>query len=134
MLIGIDMLAVQASEGGNHEAGRYGRQLVDTILARNSADRFILYTHDGLPTDQVGSSTRWITRKTFSPIASVGPSRLRPTIQRLLDQNPDGLDWLVLLDPFSPLYGGVPPDSPLGSLKVASIVLDLGVIRGTTGA
>ncbi len=130
MLIGIDMLAVQASEGGNQEAGRYGRQLVDTILARNTSDRFLLYTHEGWPTDRVATSSRWITRKSLGPIASVGPARLRATIQRLLDHNPDGLDWLVLLDPFSPLYGGVPPESPLGSLKVASVVLDLGVVRG----
>ncbi len=130
MLIGIDMLAVQASEGGNHEAGRYGRQLVDTILARNTSDQFILYAHDGLPTAQVASSTRRITRKGLEPIASVGPARLRATIQRLLDHNPDGLDWLVLLDPFAPLYGGVPPETPLGPLKVASVVLDLGAVRG----
>ncbi len=58
-----------------------------------------------------------------------GPSRLRPTIQRILDQNPDGLDWLVLLDPFDEGYGGLPPESPLNGVKVASVITDLAPSR-----
>lgn len=130
MLIGIDMLAVQASGAGTHEAGRYGRQLVERILARPSADEFILYTHEDWPLARVAESKLRVTRRSLPALGSTGPSRLRPTIQRLVDGNPDGLDWMVLLDPFTPEYGGIPPESPLGGLKLAAIVHDLGLLRG----
>ena len=127
MLIGIDMLGVQSPEGGDREAGRYGRQLVAALLARDPVNRYVLYTHEGLPTARVPSS-RASLRVSLGPVPTGTSARLRPTIQRLLDRNPDGLDWLILLDPFEPNYGGCPPESPLGGVKVASIVHDLAAV------
>jgi len=124
VLIGIDMLAVQSPEGGDREAGRYGRQLVEGLLARDPVNRYVLYTHEGFPTARVPSS-RSSLRVSMPPIPSLGPAGLRPTTQRLLDRNPEGLDWLILLDPFEPHYGGLPPESPLNGVRVASIVHDL---------
>ena len=129
MLIGIDMLAVQASEGGARPLGRFGRQLVEAVLARDGADRFVLYAHEGLPLDQVPPSSRRATRKVLPTVASAGSAGRRPALQRALDGNPDGLDWMLLLDPFAAEYGGVPPESPLGVLKVASLVFDLAAAR-----
>ena len=123
MLIGIDMVGVQASPRGERESARLGRQLVRALLTLDPANRYVLYTHEGLPTDRVPSARNAVRVPLAS--ASGGSYRLRPTIQRVLDQNPDGLDWLVLLDPFSEMYGGLPPESPLNGLKVASVVLDL---------
>ncbi len=60
---------------------------------------------------------------------SDGPAKLRPIIQRVLDNNPDGLDWLVLLDPFDVGYGGMPPESPLNGVKIASMITDLAPSR-----
>ncbi len=124
MLIGIDMLGVQSPEDARGEVGRYGRQLVEALLGRDSDHRYVFYTHDGLSTARVPSS-RNASRATLGRSPSPGPAGLRPTTQRLLDQNPDGLDWLILLDPFAPLYGGSPPESPLNGLRIASVVLDL---------
>ncbi len=124
MLIGIDMLAIQSPEGGDREAGRFGRQLVAALLARDPVNRYVLYAHEGLSTARIAPS-RSAVRSSLPPVPSVGPSRLRSTTQRLLDRNPDGLDWLLLLDPFEENYGGVPPESPLNGVKLASIVHDL---------
>ena len=123
MLIGIDMLGVQSVENGDRASGRLGLQLVEALLANDPLDRYVLYTHEGLPTGRIPSA-RNALRVSLASITR-GPSRLRPTIQRVLDQNPDGLDWLILLDPFEASYGGTPPEAPLNGLRVASLVTDL---------
>ena len=127
MLIGIDMLGVQSPGGVGRESGRLGRQLVSSLLARESAHRYVLYTHEGLPTDRIPSA-RNALRVTLEG-GPDGPAKLRPTIQRVLDHNPDGLDWLVLLDPFDEGYGRMPPESPLNGVKVASLITDLSPAR-----
>ncbi len=123
MLIGIDMLGVQSSPGGERVSARLARQFVGALLAHDPDHRYVLYAHEGLPTDRIPSSSN-AQQAMLAPVPG-GSYRLRPTIQRLLDQNPDGLDWLILLDPFDELYGGLPPEAPLGGMKVASVVLDL---------
>ncbi len=117
------MLGVQSLATGGRDASRFGRQLVTNLLASDTNHRFVLYTHEGFPTDRVPLS-RAAQRVSLATIPG-GSNRLRTTIQRVIDQNPDGLDWLLLLDPFESNYGGIPPEAPLSSLKVASIVLDL---------
>jgi glycosyltransferase involved in cell wall biosynthesis len=124
MRIGIDMLGVQSQEGRRRESGRYGRQLVSALLAGEPVHRFTLYSHQGFPTDRIPSAGH-ARRVSLAPKTG-GSARLRPTIQAVLDQNPDRLDWLILLDPFEPNYGGIPPESPLNDLKVASMIVDLG--------
>ena len=123
MLIGIDMLGVQSVENGDRATGRLGLQLVKALLGGDPDNRYVLYAHEDLPTSRVPSG-RNALRVSLASTPNVGP-RFRPTIQRLLDQNPDGLDWLVLLDPFDGAYGGVPPEAPLNGLRVASLVNDL---------
>ncbi len=124
MLIGIDMLGVQSPEGGEREAGRHGRRLVAALLDRDPVNKYILYTHEGMPTNRVPSASS-ATRVPLSRVAGPASSGLLPTIQRLVDQNPDGLDWLLLLDPFAALYGGRPPETPLNGPRLASVVHDL---------
>jgi glycosyltransferase involved in cell wall biosynthesis len=123
VLIGIDMLGVQSPDGVGRESGRLGRQLASALVARDSPHRYILYTHEGLPTDRVPSGRNAL--RVSLPEGPGGPGKLRPTIQRVLDHNPDGLDWLVLLDPFDEAYGGMPPDSPPNGVRVASLITDL---------
>ena len=123
MLIGIDMLGVQSVEAGERASGRLGLQLVKALLARDPVNRYVLYTHESLPTRKVPSARNALRVSLAS--AMIGSSKLRPTIQRVLDQNPDGLDWLLLLDPFDASYGGTPPEAPLNGLRVASLITDL---------
>ena len=123
MLIGIDMLGVQSPEGCHRESGRFGRQFVSALLASDPVDRYVLYTHEGFPTDRIPPAFQ--ARHVSLAPESAGSARLRSTIQNVIDENPDGLDWLVLLDPFEPNYGGMPPEVPLDGLKVAALIHDI---------
>jgi glycosyltransferase involved in cell wall biosynthesis len=123
VLIGIDMLSVQSPGGVGRESSRLGLRFVSALLASDSAHRYVLYTHPGLPTDRLPSA-RNVLRVSLGEGAEV-QSRPRKAIQRVLDHNPDTLDWLVLLDPFHEGYDGLPPESPLNGVKVASLINDL---------
>ena len=123
MLIGIDMLGVQSPESGDRQSGRLGRQLVSALLAKAPAHRYVLYTHEGLPSRRIPSARNALRVSLAS--GPTGSSGLRPTIQRVLDRNPEGLDWMLLLDPFESSYRGMPPESPLNGLRVASLIADL---------
>jgi hypothetical protein len=85
VLIGIDMLGVQTAESRDRESGRFGRQLVENLLAADSTHRFILYTHEGFPTDRIPIDRKAL-RVSLAPISG-GSTRLRPTLQRVIDQN-----------------------------------------------
>src|ERR1700733_11397446 len=121
------MLGVQSPDGAGREASRLARQLVSALLGGNSTHRYVLYTHQGLPTRDVPSARNAL--RVSLEEGSDGPAKLRPIIQRVLDHNPDGLDWLVLLDPFHEGYGGLPPESPLNGVKVASMISDTAPTR-----
>ena len=123
MLIGIDMLALQSDGLGEPESARLGRRLVTALLSGDPAHRYVFYVHEGLPAARLPSA-RNALRVTLPSILG-GEVIVRPTVQRLLSRDPDGLDWLLLLDPFHPAYGGRPPESPLGGVKLASLVSDL---------
>lgn len=123
MLFGIDMLALQSKGPGEPESARLGRRLVAALLSGDPAHRYVLYVHEGLPTERIPSA-RNALRVTLPSILG-GTEIVRPTVQKLLSHDPDGLDWLLLLDPFHPAYGGRPPESSLGGVKVASLVSDL---------
>ena len=125
MLIGIDMIAVQSPEGGDRLAGRFARWLATALLDGDPANRYVLYLHEGMGTQQV-PTRRGVSRVTLAPVAARrGPARRRLAVQRVIDRNPDGLDWLLLLDPFEDHYGGPPPEAGVGGLKVASVVVNL---------
>ena len=122
MVIGIDMLGVQSLGAAGRPSGRFGRQLVAALLARDPSRPFVLYAHEGLPVGAIPTA-RNARRVTLAPVAGMGCPR-RGAVQRLLDLDPDGLDWLVLLDPFDAGFGGLPPESPIRGPRVASVVQD----------
>ncbi|WP_435018969.1 glycosyltransferase [Tundrisphaera sp. TA3] len=125
MLIGIDMIGVQSPESGGRLSGRYARQLAAALLESDPDNRYILYLHEGMATDRV-PARKDVSRVVLAPIAAAqGPARRRLATQRIIDRNPDNLDWLILLDPFDEHYGGPPPEAPVSGLKVASVVVDL---------
>ena len=118
MLIGIDVRAVQGSPGGVRAAGRYGRQLVDAMLARPGEHQFVVYAHEGLPLDLLPPASPRVAHR----VLAAGPA----SFPDLLDENPDSLDWMLLLDPLAVAAGKVGPEAAAGSLKVASVLFDLG--------
>lgn len=125
MLIGIDMIGAQSPEGGDRLSGRFARRLAAELLGRDSAHCHVLYLHEGMDSGHL-PARRDVPRVTLAPVAGTrGPARRRLATQRLIDRNPDGLDWLILLDPFEPHYGGPPPEAAVGGLRVASVVTNL---------
>jgi glycosyltransferase involved in cell wall biosynthesis len=121
--IGIDMLAVQSPHHGHRGIGRYGVNLVSTLLARDDEHEYVLYVHDDLPSQRVPSSPR-ATVRTIRPRWSQGET-ITPCMDRLARTNPDGLDVFLVLSPFEKwcLYG--PPAKPQSELRMASVVHDL---------
>ena len=122
MLIGIDMMGVQSPESSDGQVGRFGRQLVSALLRFDPSNRYVLYVHDGLPVDRLPLEDL-AERIALGPLE--GESRCLPSIHRIIEENPDGLDWLLLLDPFARSYGENPSESALNGLKLASLVFDM---------
>jgi glycosyltransferase involved in cell wall biosynthesis len=121
--IGIDMLAVQSPQHGPRGIGRYSANLVSALLAEGDGHEFVLYVHDGLPTDRVPASLRAEVR-TLSPRTGLGEGTTS-CLDRLVRINPDKLDVFVVLSAFERWSGYAPPARPPGSLKVVALVFDL---------
>jgi glycosyltransferase involved in cell wall biosynthesis len=116
--IGLDMLGIQA---GNRAVAAYARGLVSALLEPGANHEFVLYGHDEYPRDafpRAGGAT-------FVPLSfAERPGETRPSgrLERLAAENPDQLDWLVVLDPLGPALAPGPPARPLGSIKLAALV------------
>ena len=123
MRIGFDMLAVQSPHHGARGIGRYSANLVETLLARDDGNEYVLYVHDDLPTDRVPESPRAVVRS-ISPRWELGEV-MAPYMDRLAATNPDGLDAFVVLSPFEKWASYTPPARPVGGLKMAAVVYDL---------
>jgi glycosyltransferase involved in cell wall biosynthesis len=123
MRIGIDMLAVQSPVGRGRGIGRYAADLVATLLARDSTHEYILYGHDGFPTNNIPRAPQ---AATF--MLQPDPARGAPTIASVLDRlartNPDRLDLLLTLSPFDMSSDYAPPPKPLNGLTMATIIYD----------
>jgi glycosyltransferase involved in cell wall biosynthesis len=121
--IGIDMLAVQSPYSRGRGIGRYAGHLLASLLARDADHEYILYAHEGLPTDQFPASPRAEVRP-LGLDSGRGERNLQDVVERLARTNPDGLDWLFLVSPFE-IWGGYGlPARPLGGLKMAAVMYD----------
>jgi glycosyltransferase involved in cell wall biosynthesis len=128
MLIGIDMLGIPSLGSGERAEERLIRLLVASLIARDPVHRYVLYVREGHSSGRVPSG-RHVLQVTL-PDGIEGRGGPHRGIRRVLDHNPDGLDWLVLLDPSvsgteAPMTAG----PPASGLRVASLVADLGSIR-----
>jgi len=121
MRFGIDMLGTQ-SAGRTRGVGRYTRQLVRHLLDRPADDDYFLYFYDGLP----GGDERWPGRPTVRRHEGRGAGgNLRLPVQSLAQENPDQLDVLLLSCALENFQGFLPPDRPLGGMRMAAVVHDL---------
>jgi glycosyltransferase involved in cell wall biosynthesis len=122
--IGIEMVAVQSPWSRLRGIGRFSYHFVTALLAQAPEVEFVLYVHDGLPTDRVphapNARTVLLRRE-----PEHGEQTLHDVMDRLARRNPDHLDLLLPLSPME-LYGGYgPPAKPLNSLALATVVYDL---------
>lgn len=119
MKIGIDMLADQ-SGGRARGTGRYARGLVGALLDQ-SGHEFTLYYYDRLPrqVEHVGGRSRELP---------AGDS-LHLSAARLVRDNPDQLDLLLLTCPLENFQGYLPPFPERRGPKLAAILYDLIPLR-----
>ncbi|MCA1686058.1 MAG: glycosyltransferase family 4 protein, partial [Planctomycetia bacterium] len=111
------------SASRNRGIGRYCRNFADALRARGEAGghEFVFYAVDGLPTDQIPEGPNATLRR-LKP-----DPHLRYTVNRLVHENPDGLDALVLTNPLelNPGYD-IPARPPRGGVpRLAAVVYDL---------
>jgi glycosyltransferase involved in cell wall biosynthesis len=123
MRIGIEMFGTQ-SASRNRGIGRYTRNLVATMVARDPYNEYVLYCHEGLPTDHIPVASNTVTRP-LRPDLARGELTLAHTMERLAETNPDRLDVLLLANPLEMALGFDLPAKPLSGLKMAAVVYDL---------
>jgi glycosyltransferase involved in cell wall biosynthesis len=121
--IGIELFGTQ-SASRLRGIGRYSRNLVATLLARDPANQYVLYGRDGLPTDHFPKATNAVVRL-LQPDPARGETTLAHVMERLTETNPDGLDVLLLLNPLEMALGFDLPAKPLNGLKIVALVYDL---------
>ena len=123
MRIGIELFGTQG-DSRHRGIGRYSRNLVATLLARDPANDYVLYGQDGLATDQIPTAPNAVVRL-LRPDSARGETTLAHAMERLTETNPDGLDVLLLLHPLEMAQGYALPAKPLNGLKMVAVVHDL---------
>lgn len=124
MRIGIDMLAVQSPFTRHRGIGRYGRGLLGGMLALDPSNEYVFYAHEGLPLDQIPAAPNATTRiHTLNP--EKGLWTFSHAVQRMLNDNPDGIDVWLGLNPWEVSYSYGPPTPPINGPRMAMVVYDL---------
>jgi glycosyltransferase involved in cell wall biosynthesis len=115
------MLGLQSPDSRLRGVGRYGRNFLAALLTQDARHDYVLYAHQGLPTDQFPDA----------PNAEVQTLRPEPgqsladVLDRVALTNPDGLDGLLLINPFELTPGYGPAAKPMNGLALMAVVHDL---------
>lgn len=119
MRIGIDMLGLQSPGSRGRGIGRYTVNFLQALIDLPSDHEFILYAHDGLPTDQFPDQPR--VHRHPLPAGMPAPQ----AIEHIASRNPDTIDRLLILSPFELHQTYSPPTRPADGTPIAAIVYDL---------
>ena len=107
--IGIDLLAAQSPHHGRRGIGRYARGLISALVARGErdADEYVLYRRPELMDPEIeiaeGAPVAW------RDLPGNGRAEAAPQGDRLVRENPDALDALLVASPFESWAGYLPP-------------------------
>ncbi len=123
MRIGLDAIAMQSPDHARRGIGRYARNLIAALQALPGDQEFVLYIHENMPTQWLCETPRAEVR-TIAVEPERGDRCPSSRMDRLVRENPDDLDVLLLLSPFEPWSGYTPP-GPRGRPAVAAVVYDL---------
>ncbi len=124
MRIGVDMLGLQSPDSRLRGVGRYAKNLLSALLAIDDVSAYIFYAHNGLPVNSFPEAPN-VEVVSLRPEPALGEFGIGHVLDRLVRTNPDGLDALLLLNPFeqTPFYA--PPARPLDGPAVVAVVHDL---------
>ncbi|MDB5349806.1 MAG: glycosyltransferase [Planctomycetota bacterium] len=123
MRIGIDLLAIQATSCRGRGIGRYAKSLLRTLLLENPSWDFIFYRRPDLEMDWDENLNDRV-----SEWVDVEPDpRSEPdgTLQRVVQNNRQRLDWFLVPNPVVQRRGFALPEPVPGGPKLAAIVYDL---------
>lgn len=123
MRIAIEVFGTQ-SESRHRGVGRYTREFVDALIDLDAGHEFLLYAHEGAPTDDLPGRGRAEIRYLAADPAR-GERGLTDAVRRVLTTNPDEVDGLLLCNPSELRFDYVPPAPPLNGVKLATVVYDL---------
>ena len=121
MKIGIDLLPLQSPGSRLRGVGRYGRELVSTLLSGRDGNQYTLYAYDEFTREHLPD---WDDTHVLATDSSRGETSLAQVVDRLARDNPHELDLLLILSPFELCAGYDPPPRPRNGLKVAAVVYD----------
>ena len=125
MRIGIDLLALQSPSSARRGIGRYGGDLLASLLARASGDgdRYVLYRHEGPgladPEGIVADSAEMRTIRRGAGQTASG------AVDDLVRRNPDGLDAFLVLSPFEVSGSYLPPAAGPDRPALVAVIYDL---------
>jgi glycosyltransferase involved in cell wall biosynthesis len=114
------MLGVQSRDSRTRGIGRYGRGFLSALLALDSANEYVFYAHNSLPTDQFPDAPNAEVIRVPSCTRS-----LADEMDRLVTGNPQQIDALLLLNAYELTPGYGPPAKPLNGVATMAVVHDL---------
>lgn len=123
MRIGIDAIALQGMDR-RRGIGRVSANVLCRLLKHDPSAEFVIYSHLGLPDDLLPTASNAVRRE-LRVDRSNGERSTAEALDRTARENPDGLDWLLILSPLDQAPHYEPPAKPLSPLKIAAIVYDL---------
>lgn len=121
--IGVEVFGTQ-TPSRLRGIGRYSRNLLEAMLARDPLNKYFLYGQAGLPTDQIPITPNAVLRL-VGPDPARGETLMAQAMERVVATNPDGIDVLLLLNPLELGYRYDPPARPFRGPKMVSVVYDL---------
>jgi len=125
VIIGIDMLGIQSPESRKRGIGRYCLHLLSTLFERHPEHEYVLYRHEGLPSDGLPEPSRGHWRDLPGELPTRRDAPEAVDMDHLTWVNPDGLDVMLTLSPFEWQKRYIPPAHGRNLLKTAAIVYDL---------
>ena len=124
MRLGVDLLPLQSGGSRDRGVGRYAAELLRSLADHCPGDELVLYRCRDLPADRVPP----IEGPRVHSVEVGGDEEddtLRGRWAGIAAHNPDGLDALLLLNPFELSPGFEPPPRTPGGVPIVAVLYDL---------
>jgi glycosyltransferase involved in cell wall biosynthesis len=127
MRIGIDMIGLQSPANRGRGIGRYTKHLLESLLAANREDQYVLMYHAGLPVQHDFPATPCTTPVILERDPDKGDRTPGDRLERALHTNEYALDLFLETSPLEmPHHEGYRlPATPLGGPRMVAVLFDL---------